>query len=166
MATPICWQNCSHNSIALQIWMQLSITSYCTYGMYLLYRAKTNADLAIQSFAWKSCEWFKAWFERLQMLWSFICCNTTISQHMMSLPRQESRSKQLNNCTNISRPFAWCSKELFTWSKNYHPLHLHYYKPESFNKKCNKDLNEGMKLRSFIPALVICNIYRPRVVKR
>ena len=24
MTTPICWRNCSHNSIALQIWMQLS----------------------------------------------------------------------------------------------------------------------------------------------
>ena len=99
MTTPICWRNCSHNSIALQIWMQLSKTSYCTYGMYLLYRAKTNADLAIQSFAWKSCECFKAWFERLQMLWSLICCNTTISQHMMSLPHD--RNQGVNSWTTV-----------------------------------------------------------------
>ena len=124
-----------------------------------------NADFALRSFVWNAVNASKV------CLKSFKCFKAlfVVTPHRyvrhdslnFTSTWQESRNKLVNNCTNISLPFGWCSKEPFTWNWNNHPLHLLYYKPESFNKKMERSFDWRNEFWSFIPALVICNMYRP-----
>ena len=157
MTTPICWWNCSHNSMALWIWMWQSQTSHCTYGAYyvwlgrmliLLFKVWFEKAVNASKLCLKSFKCFEAydqlvrtsprfgqpWASAYQLimthlsshsglykLWSFVVViphkyvrhdSLNFTTHDVTSTWQKSRSKLLN----ISPPFGWCSKELFTWN--------------------------------------------------